>query len=410
MLEKIFHLLSGYAEFEIHGDHARFFNICAKRGIEFWGFEKENDTAVARVKAREYRKLLAVCRRCRVRTRVRKKRGLAFVTRRFFLRRGLVAGAVFATGIYVFLSSFVWGISVTGTQTLTDKQVLAAAESFGVYEGAKKQDLEQKRAAYGIQTALTKVSWASVNDDGCFIEIAIKERVEKPEITDDSLLSNIVASQAGKVVEIQAEHGRPEIIVGDAVEEGQLLISGLYEEIVDPYGIQPEKPLQTQGAARGSVTAETYREFTVQASRTETTVEKTGERKINRALAAFGIRIPMGFNTVPEGKWRSYERELPLMLLGKEMPVSVKTTVYEFTAEKSRVLTDEELKDAALRKLREAQKAVIAQGGKVIGEELQFLLTENGCILNAKCHCVEEIGEVRPILLGEEKSDKMLKG
>ena len=52
MLEKLFHLLSGYVEFRVKGDGARFFTIAAKRGIGFWGFRREGGEAVARAKPR----------------------------------------------------------------------------------------------------------------------------------------------------------------------------------------------------------------------------------------------------------------------------------------------------------------------------------------------------------------------
>ena len=78
MLEKAYHWLSGYVEFQVEGDGARFFTVAAKRGAAFWGFARAESKAVARVKPRSYRALRPLCKRCGVRLRVRRRGGLPF--------------------------------------------------------------------------------------------------------------------------------------------------------------------------------------------------------------------------------------------------------------------------------------------------------------------------------------------
>lgn len=398
MLERLFHLLSGCAEFEVRGDAARFFNMVSKSGLGLWGFRKDGGVSVASVKAREYKKLRPLCRRCGVVLALRNKRGLPFQTARLLKRKGLLAGICGGALLYGFLSSFLWGVSVSGTETLTDYQVLKTAEQCGVYVGASLREFNPRRASHGIADALEELSWVTVNTNGCFAEIVVKEREKKPEVADDKSWSNIVASQAGRVVEIRAERGRPEVDLGDTVQQGELLISGLYQEKIDPYGIQPEHPLETAGAARGSVIAETYREFTVQVGAVKKEKKPDGRKKVNRAFTLLGIRIPLGLNTVPEGDYRFYSRTIPLKLLGVELPVTFEENVYEFLQEERRSLTEKERKEAALLKLRDAQKTALPQG-KIIEEKLEYSFADGLCLLQARCRCREEIGEIRKILV-----------
>lgn len=399
MLEQIFHLLSGYAEFEVRGDSARFFNIAAKSGFGLWGFRKREGRALACVKARQYKRLRPVCRRCHVRLRLVRKRGLPFQTLRLWRRKGLLLGGVCGAGLYAFLSCFLWGVSVSGTDVVTDRELLSAARESGVYVGAQKDGFTPKGASYSIAARVDGLSWVSVNTDGCFAEVAVQEGERKPEIADDTKWSNIVAVREGTIVAVNAERGRPEVHIGDTVQKGDLLISGLYEEEVDPYGPQPEKPLQTLGAARGSVVAETYREFTVQVSAVKKEREPDGRQKTNLSLSIFGLRIPLGLNTVPEEECRPYTEESVLTALGVELPVSLRREVYEYLGESTRTLSEEEMKTAALLKLREAQKAAVPPGTQVVKEELSYSFTDGLCILQARCRCQEEIGEVREILV-----------
>lgn len=406
MIEQFFHALTGYARFEIRGDSARFLNVTAKSGFSLWGFGRRGEAAEACCRAREYRRLRPLARRCHVRLRCVKKGGAPFFTRRLWKRKGLWIGAACGIGIYFFLSGFVWGVSVSGTDRLTDRQVLDAAAASGVYQGAAKSDLDSKLSSRGIIAALPSLRWATVNTDGCFVEVVVSEAAAKPEITDDSRWSNIVATRPGTVRAVNAEHGRPEVKLGDTVEEGDLLISGLYQERLEPWDPRADQPYQAAGAARGSVIAETYREFTVQASGVRRDSVPTGEKRQNLALTLFGLRIPLGLNVEPEGEFRVFRETKTVTALGVPLPLSLERTVYRFTEKRERILNEKELREAALLKLREAQRLELPTGGRVIKETLEFSFPDGMCVLSAKCRCEEEIGENREILVKETKIEE----
>lgn len=399
MLEKIFHHLTGYAEFEILGDSPRFLNMAAKSGLGLWGFSRREGKAAACCRARDYRRLRPLARRCHTRLRYVKKGGLPFYLCRLFRRKGMLAGLLCGIGIYCFLSSFVWGVSVTGTDRLNDRQVLEAARANGVYLGAKKESFAPRLAAHGIAADLPQLKWAAVNTNGCFVEVAVGEGAETPEITDDFKWSNIVASRAGTIRSVEAERGRPEVSPGDTVQEGDLLIAGLYEEKLDPYSPPPKDPYEALGAARGRVTAETYREFTVQVSAEKRQWVPTGKKQVNASLCVFGLKIPLGFHTVPQEKTGFYSESSEVVALDAVLPLSLERDMYDFLEEETRTLNEEELKEAALLKLREAQRAELPEGSRVVSEELEYGFPEGMCILGAKCRCEEEIGETREILV-----------
>lgn len=396
MLEQVYHWFSGYVEFRVEGDGARLLTIAAKRGLSMWGFRREEGKAVARIKPRTYKKLRQVARRCQATTKITCKRGLPFQCRRAWQRKGMLLGVVGAAALYWFLSGFIWGVSVSGAETIPPRLILQAAKDCGVFSGARKDSPKFKGAEVSLLNRMPELSWVAVNTNGCYAEVVVKEGTPKPKQENLDEYSNIVAAREGQVVKLEAQEGRPEVVLGQTVTKGQLLIAGLYQEIPDPYGPQPDRLVQRAGPARGSVTAETYREFTVQASAVKTVQVETG-RSERTWLEIFGLKLPLGVWSRPAGEARSYRKRSQVKLLGVELPLAVERETVVLLGEERRGLSEEQQKTAALLKLREAQKAALPPGSSVREEKLEFSFTEGMCILSAKCRCWEEIGEVRKI-------------
>lgn len=397
MVERMAHFLTGWVEFEVKGNGPRFLNAAAKTGVEFWGFRREGDLTVVRGKPGDYKHLRGLFRRCGVHPKLRKKRGLPFQAARLWRYKGLAVGTVCGVGVYLFLSGFCWGVTVTGTETLTQREVLESARENGVYLGARLKDVDPKDAALAIQNDLPEATWLSVNTDGCFLEVALRETLPAPEVADDGEWSNIVASRAGTIVSMEAEHGRPEVSLGETVEAGQLLIAGLYEQVVDPYSPPPEEPYQILGAARGSVRALTYREFTVTVPQEEVRLWPTGKRTKQRVLILFGLRIPLGFYSTPQGTYRQWKELEVWDPLGRDLPVALESVTYESVEEERIPLEEDAWKEAALLELRRVQKEELPADSQIVEETLTYQFENGECVLRAQCRCEEEIGVVRKI-------------
>ena len=286
----------------------------------------------------------------------------------------------------------------TVLREITQAQVLGAAREGGVFVGASLRGFDANAAGLAIQNSLETVAWLAVNEDGCFLEVALHEAAPVPAVEGGREWSNLVASRAGTVVSIQAQRGRQEVAVGDTVTPGQLLIAGLYTvESVHPYGPQPDTPQQTLGPARGSVRALTYREFTVEVSRRQTVLVPRGEPLRQRAVTLFGLRLPLGIYPQTEGEARSWRRTTAWAPLGRSLPLLWEEAFVQPLEEETVYLTEEELRLAALRALRQKQREELPPGSTVAEETLTYQLEEGRCVLRAQCRCEEEIGIVRKI-------------
>lgn len=398
MLGWMMNRILGTVCFSVRGDAVRFFNAAAKSGVELWGYTVRNGRAAAYCTPRTYLQLRPIAKRSGVVLRCQKKQGLPFLLNRLKKRPGLIAGAVFGCAVFWVLSGFVWGVQVSGAETLSETAVLQAARNNGVFVGVRRSQLSGRLSAHGIMSDLSAVSWVAVNTDGCFVEIALKEGEQTPQVADDDVLTNIVAERAGAIVAIEAERGRPEVVLGQAVQAGDLLISGSYQAEADPWSSSPNPPFEHLGAARGRVLAETYREFAVQVSASKKEQQPTGITRTQYTLSLFGLRLPLGLHAEPTGTWQKITQKKQLAILGVSLPIACEVTTYRRTEEVTRVLSEEDQKRVALLKLRQMQCSVLPMGGVVKSEQLTYAAGDGVCVLYAQCRCIEEIGRVEPVL------------
>ena len=114
---------------------------------------------------------------------------------------------------------------------------------------------------------IPELSWIAVNVSGCRATVQVRERVEPPELVDEG--SPPTWWPAGRGWSWRSGPGRREVVLpGTAVEEGQLLISGVED-------------LETVGArvmaGMGSVEARTWYSLTARMPLTGLEKRYTGE-------------------------------------------------------------------------------------------------------------------------------------
>lgn len=398
MLAEIAHWCRGTVRFSVRGDTSRFLTLCARAGIALRGLSREGELALASCGPADYLRLWPIARRARVRLRMRQKLGLPFRVRWMRKRPGLLAGALLAAVLCVYLAGGVWSIEVAGNERLGEAEVLRAAAAQGVSLGGRQSAIFPKRAANGMLGELAALSWVSVNTEGCFVTIEVREAEEKPVLTDREELSSIIARREGRVVAIEAERGRPEIALGDTVVEGQLLISGVYREKQQPYAQSPILT-ETLGAARGSVRAETFRQFSVSVPAAQARKFPAGPVERRHWLRLFGLRIPLGLFSKPRGEGRGWSEDHPVAALGVRLPLAVETQCFQPLEERKTLLSPGEQQRLALCRLRQSQREALGETeGHILEENLLWQEADGLCLLTADCRCEEEIGELQVIL------------
>ena len=159
---------------------------------------------------------------------------------------------LFVAFILLISSLFVWRIEVRGTRRLSRGEVLRALEDSGMAVGCFWPGIKTDELRSRIMLELPELAWMTVNVSGSRAIVLINEREEKPIIYNEAESANLVASKTGLVRRVSALSGKAVAEPGQAVTEGELLISGTLDSIMGT---------QRTVRARGSVMADTWYEI-----------------------------------------------------------------------------------------------------------------------------------------------------
>ena len=233
MLIQIQKYLHGYVRVRLAGySPERFLNLCNANGILLWGVDIQEHTYEMFISVKNYKKLRPFARKTGTKIILLEKHGLPFFLYRFRKRKMFFFGmAVCLLFVYV-LSLFVWNIHFEGNVTQKNEELLEYLESIGVEHGSFKSQIVCENIETSLRTQYPNMLWVSAEMRGTRIMIQIKENtdediISKIELKDTEAVS-IIADVSGTVESMIVRQGTPSVSVGDAVEQGQILVEGYY--------------------------------------------------------------------------------------------------------------------------------------------------------------------------------------
>ena len=273
----------------------------------------------------------------------------------------------------------VWFISVEGNAAVPERLILERAADCGVYFGAKAARVRSEQVKNKLLYEIPELRWAGINTYGCRAVITVAER-EMPEPEGEELPGDLTAAADGVVTEVVLSRGTAMVKPGNAVQKGQVLISGLTD-----LGI-----CTRADRAEGEVWAMTRRTISV------ILPQKTAQRQENGAVVRkFSLRIgkkSVNFSNdsgILHGTCVKMRTVNYLTLPGGfRLPVALVTDTY-YLCETETIPRGETdwLADAVRRTVQEQLR-----GGVVLREEL----APAGTALTAVFECREQLGVFRP--------------
>lgn len=149
--------------------------------------------------------------------------GAPVVKKRLKRRMGLWIGLLVIVALLYTGTSFLWFIEVEGNQAVSAEEILRAARSCGFYVGVFQPRVNRLEVEQGILRNMPQLAYAEIKISGVKAKIRVVERVMALEGTEPC---DIVARCDGVVEEILLQEGQTVVQKGDAVTQGQVLISG----------------------------------------------------------------------------------------------------------------------------------------------------------------------------------------
>jgi len=130
-----------------------------------------------------------------------------------------------------FLSLHVWIINVSGNDEITEEQVISVMDEIGIRPGVRTSGLDAELLEQAAMVKLKDVSWMAINFQGSVVNVELKERDAPPEAIPMEEPCNLKSSYPGQIVRLEVISGVTVVEEGDAVTQGQLLVSGVFEDL-----------------------------------------------------------------------------------------------------------------------------------------------------------------------------------
>ncbi len=297
-------------------------------------------------------------------------------------RVGLLVGAIiFAVCIYV-SSLFVWDIKIADIEGMERNEIEEILSLSGLNIGDYIPSIDIEQIQLNVLMNTDKLSYITLNIDGCTVSADGAARQNRDEAANDTSVANIVASEDGQIVGFMSKRGRVCRAVGDVVQKGELLISGIYED--EKMGMCAER-------AEGEVYAEVSRH--IQISYPCTVYEKTNTENISHglSLSVFGKKIDV-YKCDEYELYDEYVQKENLTLFGVRLPVLIyRTHRYEYWYEK-RVFDEKEVYRRAWDEYEQRLKEE-TEGCEMVEKQLNISSDEGGCTITCNLTLIKNIAE-----------------
>lgn len=386
---KTWNFFRGYVIIRVEGlTLERFLNLAASNDIYLWDINRVDYTVLEmKVTIRGFKELKEIIKKVGCRVELIDKKGLPFILYSFRQRKMLGFGFIIFFALIFYLSSLIWHVEIVGNETVKTEDILEVLERENIKKGIIKYRIDEEYVEYMLLKEFDIFSYLSVNIEGTKMTIEVKERDLPPEVIDENIPCNIVATKKGVIEKVIARNGRSVVKKGDVVEKGQVLITGI---ITDEYS-----EIEMYVHAEGEVLAKTLYSYKVEEPIEKTVKVETGEVYERRELK-FGDRvIQFAKGDIPFADYIEEVKEVKLFNLDFQLPIKILVHEYK-EVETKKVKQDVELIKEAnhIKAVKELNKQ-LPTDAKIQSKDVKHCVKDNVVTTYVVVEVLEDIGEKR---------------
>jgi similar to stage IV sporulation protein len=217
--------------------------------------------------------------------------------------------------------------------------------------------------------------------------VEIRERVPTPA-REPLQPANLVAECEGVIAEMEIYSGVPAVTVGQAVRQGDLLVSGVYDS--QSLGWRVTR-------AAGRIVARTQRDFTVEIPLTISEKVYSGDPIVKKTLIFFEKEIKLFKNSGILGTTCDKIEDIDGCMVGEgvSLPISVRTEYCFPYRYRSLTRGYEQAQAVAYHELERRIAQEITEG-VLLRKEITPILTEDTYRLQCRVWCLENIAQQNP--------------
>lgn len=322
---------------------------------------------------------------CGATAKIIDRQGLYWIIGRILSRPALVAGILLHVLFMLWLPTRVLFVSVEGNETIPDQKIIEQANRCGIQFGASRRSVRSEKMKNSLLAAIPSLQWAGINTSGCTAVISVRERSESRQGNVVGGVSSIVAAKDGVISSCTALRGELKCKVGQAVKQGDMLISGYQDLGLCIKGV----------SAAGEIYAQTKHEINV-ISPSEYQYKSEpimSYRKYGLLLGKKRIFFNKGSGISGIGCDKIYSEYYLSLPGGYRLPIAL--FVSTITVHGSTVSHDEQSAQVTARSA--ARSYLLAQmiSGEVLRENIVWQQQGSACLLTGQYICSEMIGRVQ---------------
>jgi similar to stage IV sporulation protein len=372
----------------------RFVNLCAMNGVEFWGMERgPGNTLRTHMRVSGFRTLAGLSDGAGFSLRQIKRSGAPVFLRRMRKRYVLLAGLIAVFLLTRALALFVWEIDVIGNVNVPESVILENLRDLGVSQGSFGPKANSEALSNEMLLRIPELSWFAVNIRGSHADVLVRERIPVPEIVDERRPTMVCASKSGVVTSVVVLSGARVCTVGDTVQAGDILVSGIVDGAFGG---------RRTVHAMAEVYARTWYEMSSQMPLETHARQGAGEAKTRRSLVIAGNTINLYFNAGI--LWSNYDKiitektvKLPLGSIAPLTLVTERVTRYEPIPVKLTVAAAEGILQAGLTERLRGE----ISGGEIIASSFETRVSGGTVTVTLRAECKEQIARARDFTDGE---------
>lgn len=393
-MSKLINLLQGYVDLEASGAFPeRLLNLCAQEQLRFWRLHWQDETSFTfRVYLRDRKRLDGLAQRAMCTLTEGRRKGAPVAAEQLSRRLGFMLGLAVCMLAVSILSKFLLVIEVTGNETVPTAVILSELQRVGVRPGAYGPAIPQKEAANAALLGLPQLSYLAVNIYGTRAEVVVREAEKVPDLLEETVPADIVATADGMILDIHADAGREMFADGDAVAKGDVLISGDMD-LEEPEGGTVDLGRLVVHAS-GTVTARTWRTLEETIPLTVQVKEYTGEERALRSVKLLWKQVDFFQNSsIFSGRYDKIAETEELTLFGRTLPFALTTTTLRGYTLREEELDQEEAAAQLERLLMARLEALMEErDGTVVTTDFVTRIDGGRLTVTLLAECREEIG------------------
>ncbi len=365
----------------------------------YWNMRNNDDGSISfRLLHCDTDKFTETCKKNSVDVKIEPLRGFPRLIIKYKKRVGLLIGILMFVFLVQVSSLFIWEVSVSGNEKVTDDEIIELLNELGCGVGSYIPSINFDRVHNAFLMKSENIAWISVNLRGTVANVEVREIMfgQNSDDKDSVTYSNIVASEDGQIELIDTYQGRAVVNIGDSVQKGDLLISGVLDN--QTIGLRYK-------SADGKVFARVNKKIVVEIPKKYTQKVYTGKSKTLTSVKIFGKSINLFINSGNlSATCDKIIREEKLNFFGTiSVPVVIVSETYNEYEEKTVILDENEIVDRALKELRVKTDEAL-ENAELLERTINSFY--DGEVYRIECllYCLEDIAVSKPFEVSENSA------